>query len=108
MLVVTWGIRALPDVYALCPWACGPRAVGRTYQAKSSCPCYNYYMCICLSKIDILLYCIFLVPQQKMINTVACVSSEVMQGCSSQQGEHQQYLISMIYIHVHTRRTCKL
>ena len=26
ILAVTWGIQALPDMYALCSWACGPRA----------------------------------------------------------------------------------
>ena len=38
------GHSALPDMYAFCPQACGPRAVGHTYQAKLSCPCYNYYI----------------------------------------------------------------
>ena len=30
---------------------CMPSALGHTYQANSSCPCYNYYMCIQNSKI---------------------------------------------------------
>ena len=38
ILTVTWDIWAFPDMYALCPWA-----VGHTYQAEPSCPCYNSY-----------------------------------------------------------------
>ena len=38
------GTRDLPDMYALSPRACGPRASGHTYQANPSCPCYNLYM----------------------------------------------------------------
>ena len=37
------GTRALPEMYSLSPWACGPQASGiHIYQAKHSCPCYNY------------------------------------------------------------------
>ena len=39
ILAITRGIQALPDMYALFP-----RAVGHTYQARPSCPCYNYYL----------------------------------------------------------------
>ena len=37
-IAVTWGIRM--------PSALGPAAVGNTntFQAKPSCPCYNYYI----------------------------------------------------------------
>ena len=38
------GTRELPDMYALSPRACGPRASGHTYQANPSCPCYNLYL----------------------------------------------------------------
>ena len=38
------GTRDLPDMYALSPRACGPRASGHTYQANPLCPCYNLYL----------------------------------------------------------------
>ena len=32
-------------IYLICmPSALGPAALGHTYQANPSCPCYNYYM----------------------------------------------------------------
>ena len=34
-------------IYLICmPSALGPAALGHTYQANPSCPCYNYYMYI--------------------------------------------------------------
>ena len=40
LIVVTC---ALPDMYTLIPWACGPREFSCTYQAEHKCTCYIYY-----------------------------------------------------------------
>ena len=41
------GTRALPDMYALSPWACGPQASGiQAIETKRLCLYYNLYMYI--------------------------------------------------------------
>jgi len=61
------GNRALPDISALALGHCAPLGIMRIYQAKHSCPCYNYYIYLSEKEVDERLCALFELEEPDLI-----------------------------------------